>query len=113
INMQFKLKILDSDDNQTIAALVNARLFQDLAVCKTYLDSTLMPIAARMEGRPEVKPFARPVAIVEHLNMSLSVYPIDGMIPTLVEATDPNKIATLLSEALPDALSGKFSIQDV
>ena len=113
INMQFKLKILDSDDNQTIAALVNARLFQDLAVCKTYLDSALMPIAARMEGRAEIKPFVRPVAIVEHLNMSLSVYPIDGMIPTLVEATDPDKIASLLSEALPDALSGKFSIQDV
>jgi hypothetical protein len=113
INMQFKLKILDTVDKQTIAALVNARLFQDLSGCKTYLDAALMPIAARMEGRPEIKPFVRPVAIVEHLNMSLSVYPIDGMIPTLVDATDPNKIASLLSEALPDALSGKFAIQDV
>jgi len=113
INMQFKLKILDTANNQTIAALVNARLFQDVSACKTYLDSSLMPIAARMDGRPEIKPFVRPVAILEHLNMSLAVYPIDGMIPTLVDATDPNKIASLLSEALPDAVSGKFLIQDV
>src|SRR6185369_3179264 len=40
INMQFKLKILDTADNQTIAALVNARLFQDLSACKTYLEAT-------------------------------------------------------------------------
>jgi len=113
INMQFKLKILDTAENQTIAALVNARLFRDLSACKTYLDSTLMPIAARMENRPEIKPFVRPVAIIEHLKMSLAVYPIDGMMPTLVDATDPNKIASLLAEALPEGLSGKFSIQDI
>src|SRR3990172_9038357 len=31
INMQYKLKIQDNTDNQTVATLVNARLFQDLA----------------------------------------------------------------------------------
>ena len=72
-----------------------------------------MPIAARMNNRPEIKPFARPVAIVEHLNMTLSVFPIDGLIPTLVDATDPNKIASILAETLPEALSGEFSIKDV
>jgi hypothetical protein len=113
INMQYKLKILDNTNNQTIATLVNGRLFQDLAECKTYLDQTLLPIAARMDGRPEIKPFARPVAIIEHLNMALSAFPIDGLIPTLVDATDPNKIAGILAETLPDALSGQFSIKDV
>ena len=113
INMQYKLKILDNANNQTITTLVNARLFQDLSGCKTYLDNTLMPIAARMDDRPEIKPFARPVAIVEHLNMTLSVFPIDGMIPTLVDATDPNKIASILAETLPEALSGEFFIKDV
>src|SRR5437867_290120 len=45
INMQYKLTILDSASNETIATLVNARLFQNLAECKTYLDKMLMPIA--------------------------------------------------------------------
>ena len=113
INMQCKLTILDNVNNQTIAALVNARLYRDLSECKAYLDATLMPLAARMDGRPEIRPFARLVAIIEPLNMALSVYPIDGLIPSLVDAADPNKIASILSETLPDVLSGKFLNNDV
>lgn len=113
INMQFKLNILDSTDNETMATLVNARLFQDAAACRAFLDEALMPVAARMDGRPEIKPFARPVGTVEHLNMSLSVYPIDGLIPTLVDATNPSKVASLLAETLPEALAGTFTIQEV
>jgi hypothetical protein len=113
INMQFKLEVLDNTNNETIATLVNARLFQDAAACQAFLQEALMPVAARMDGRPEIKPFARPVAIVAHLNMSLSVYPIDGLIPTLVDATDPGKVASLLAETLPEVLSGTFSMQKV
>src|SRR5688572_22480231 len=113
INMQFKLKILDSSNNETIATLVNARLFQDATACRAFFDEALVPVAERMDGRPEIKPFARPVATVDHLNMTLSVYPIDGLIPTLVDATDPSKVARLLAATLPEALSGTFSIQEV
>jgi hypothetical protein len=113
INMQYKLKIADNSNNDTIAALVNARLFQDAAACRAFLDEVLAPLAKQMDGRPEIKPFARPVATVEHLNMTLSVYPIDGLIPTLVDATDPSKVASLLAATLPEALSGTFSIQEV
>jgi hypothetical protein len=113
INMQYKLTIRDNASNQTVNTLINARLFRDLSECKTYLDEMLMPIAARMKGRPEIKPFAHPVAVIEPLKMTLSAFPIDGMIPTLVEATNPNEITGLLLEALPEAVSGEFSINDV
>ncbi|MCI0549550.1 MAG: aminoglycoside phosphotransferase family protein [Anaerolineae bacterium] len=113
INMQYKLTIFDSASNQEIATLVNARLFQDLAECKTYLDQMLIPIAESVKDRPEIKPFAKPVAIIEHLKMSLAAFPIDGLIPTLVDATNPNKIASILAETLPEALSGKFEIKEV
>jgi hypothetical protein len=113
INMQYKLKIQANTSDETIATMVNARLFQDLAECQKYLDQTLMPISARMDGRSEIKPFSRPVAIIEPLKMSLSAFPIDGLIPTLVDATDPNKIAGLLAETLPEALSGEFLIKEV
>ena len=113
VNMQYKLSILNQDNGQEISATVNARLFQDLESCRTYLDQTLEPIAARMEGRPETEPFARPVAMIEDLRMTLSVFPIDGLIPTLVDATDPDTIAGILAEVLPQASSGEFSIQDV
>jgi hypothetical protein len=113
INMQYKLTILDKDNSQEISTMVNARLFQDLDSCKTYLDQRLRPIAARMEGRPEIEPFARPVAMIEDLKMTLSAFPIDGLIPTLVEATDPHKIASILSEVMPEASAGEFLIQKV
>jgi thiamine kinase-like enzyme len=45
--------------------------------------------------------------------MALSVFPIDGLIPTLVDATDRNKIANLLAQALPEASSGELLIRDV
>jgi len=113
INMQYKLTILDRVNNETIATLVNARIFQDLSECEAYLDNTLTPIVPGMRDRAEIKPFARPVAIVEQLKMALSAFPIDGLIPTLVDATDPNTIASILAETLPDAMSGEFLIKDV
>ncbi len=113
INMQYKLTILDNASGQETNTMVNARLFQDLDSCKTYLDQTLKPIAAKMEGRTEIKPFTRPVAMIEDLRMTLSAFPIDGLIPTLVEATDSSKIAGILAEVLPEASSGKFLIQEV
>ena len=113
INMQFKLTIQDNASNETISTMVNARLFQDLAECKAYLEQVLMPIAEKMEGRPEIKPFARPVAMIEHLKMTLSAFPIDGLIPTLIDATNPGTIASLLADTLPEALSGEFVIREV
>jgi hypothetical protein len=113
INMQYKLTILDNASGQEINTMVNARLFQDVDSCRAYLDQRLKPIAAKMEGRTEIKPFARPVAMIEDLKMTLSAFPIDGLIPTLVEATDPHRIAGILTEVLPEASSGKFLIQEV
>ena len=113
INMQYKLAIRDNTDDRTIDTLINGRLFRGGAECKTYLDQMLSPIADRMKGRPEIEPFAHPVAIIERLHMTLSAFPIDGLIPTLVEATDPDQIASLLTKSLPEALSGEILIKDV
>ena len=113
INMQYKLTILDNANDQTSTVLVNARQFRDVSSCKTYVDNTLSPIATRVSDRPEIKVFANPIAMVENLMMALSVFPIDGMIPTLVEATDPHYIAGILAETLPEALSGELLIKDV
>ena len=113
INMQYKLTIQDHVANQSLPMLVNARLFQNLANCQTYLDSTLTPIASTMEKRPEIKPFVHPVAMIEPLKMALSIFPIDGLNPTLAAATDPATISSLFAEALPEVQSGRFVIKDV
>jgi hypothetical protein len=113
INMQYRLKIEDRAANQPIAAMINARIFKNRAECTSYLERILMPLAAKVNGRPEMQPFARPVASIEDPDMTLSVFPVDGLIPTLVDATDPIRIGSILAEALPEAVSGKFAIQGV
>jgi len=113
INLQYKLTILDKENHQTITTLVNGRLFEDISSCKAYFDTKLVPILARMNDRPEIKPFPNPITIVKHLHMALSIFPIDGLIPTLVDATDPNTLASILSKTLPESLSGEFLIRDV
>jgi hypothetical protein len=57
--------------------------------------------------------FAHPVAMLSDLKMALSVFPIDGLIPTLGDATDPRKIAGILERTLPEAVSGDLLIKDV
>jgi hypothetical protein len=111
--MQYKLKILDKTTDETISTLINGRLFPDMAACQAFLEEALKPVAARMDGRPEIQPFVNPVAMIERLKMSISAYPIDGLIPTLVDATNPEKVAGLFAETLPEMVSGSFSIQQV
>jgi thiamine kinase-like enzyme len=113
INMQYKLTVRDQVTGQTSTTLVNARLFEDISNCEAYVENTLSPIAARASERPEIQRFVHPVAIVAPLKMALSVFPIDGMIHTLVEASDPQTIASLLAQTLPEASSGEFLITDV
>jgi hypothetical protein len=113
INMQYTLKILDTTEDQSFTALVNARLFTDIQECKNYLENALLPLAAAMAGRPEITPFQHPASMIASLAMALSVFPIDGLIPTLVDATDPGKIAGILAASLPEAISGEFTVNDV
>ncbi len=113
VNMQYKLTIQDGAQDELISGLLNARLFPDLSACQAYLREALLPIAARMAGRPEIAPFTRPVAMIEELKMVLSAFPIDGELPTLVDATDSQTVARIFSETLPEARSGEFEVRDV
>src|SRR3989442_9060618 len=41
--------------------------------------------------------------------MTVSVFPIDGELPTLVGATDPAAALEILRDQLPDATAGRFT----
>jgi hypothetical protein len=49
---------------------------------------------------------AAPIGVVDELRASFSAFPLDEEAPRLVEATDPARIATLLSRALGDGRRG-------
>jgi thiamine kinase-like enzyme len=86
---------------------------KDQLACALYMRDKLVPLATLMRGRPEIAPFTAPVAMIEPLNMVAYAFPIDGELPTLVGATDRQRMTEILSETLPEVLAGQLTIQDV
>jgi len=87
-------------------ALVSARLFPNARSSRRHLETCLRPLAAAVGGRPEVAPFVTPVAVLEPLAMTVSLFPIDGELPTLVRATDPATMLEMLRQPLA-AVNGR------
>jgi len=100
--VRYAIEVRDRVRSRVTPALVSARLFPSARSSRIHFESCLTPLAVAMRGRDDVAPFATPVAVLEPLSMTVSLFPIDGDLPTLVGATDP---ATML-EILRDALAG-------
>jgi len=94
---------LESEGDPPSAALVTGRLFADRDACARYVEERLAPLAEAARGREELDLFATPVGVVEPLCMALQVFPVDGELPTLVEATDRRRMLGVLGQALPAA----------
>src|SRR5881409_1031930 len=76
--VRYRIQVRDRSSGIVTPALVIGRLFADPRSAHTYLESRLAPLAGAMRGRPEVAPFATPIAVLEPLSMTVSLFPIDG-----------------------------------
>jgi len=103
---------LESEGDPPSAALVTGRLFADRDACARYVEERLAPLAEAARGREELDLFATPVGVVEPLCMALQVFPVDGELPTLVEATDRRRMLGVLGQALPAAGGGGLVAED-
>lgn len=108
--LRYELDVTDRTGNRTLKPLVAARIFRTPLACKRYVRDRLAPLAERARGRVELDPFVRPVAALPGLNAALAVFPLDGELPTLLDATDPARVADILRRALPDAAAGRFDV---
>jgi hypothetical protein len=79
---------------ETGEVLVLGAMFSDRADAARFERATLAPQAARL--RSSTLPAPRPTGIIESLGMVLSVYPVNGALPTLVDAIDPDRISEIL-----------------
>jgi hypothetical protein len=100
--LRYRVEARDEAGGRVLEPLVTGRVFPDEAACAAYMRDRLAPLAARMRGRPEVAELAASAAVVEPLNTALYVWPIDGELPTLVEATDRRRMLLLLRELLAE-----------
>ena len=108
--MQYRMAIKNSANAQVSTILANAMIFPSLAEGERYMKSNLYPLAQQVRQRPEFEPFARLVSLVKPLKMVVSVFPIDGSLPTLVGATDPEQMLANFNQTLPEARSNNIKI---
>lgn len=114
--VRYELRIEHTVSGETHNPLLLARIFSSSSEAESYLHKRLAPLAAKMKGRPEMKPFMTsplgPVALLETLNMVVSLFPIDGELPMLIAATDRHQMLELLRDALPEDDDKQFVVED-
>jgi hypothetical protein len=110
--LRYEIELRDRDGGQALPGLVNARVFGTQSGSDEYFEQRLRPLTDSVRGRPETGFFIRSATTVPSLNMAVSVFPIDGELPTLVEATQPTTLLGILRNALPDAQQGGFYPRD-
>jgi Phosphotransferase enzyme family len=106
--LRYEMEVRDRESGKLSEPLVIGRMFQDRDTCASFMRDKLAPVAARMQGRAELAPFATAAAPIEPLNMIVHAFPIDGDLPVLVDVTDPDHVLALLSDTLPEAREGRF-----
>jgi hypothetical protein len=102
--LRYRLRARSRTSGTALEPIVTGRVFPDLASCNSYLRSKLASVAARVRGRPEVAEFAAPAAAIEPLNMVVYVWPVDGELPTLVDATHRERMLEIFRETLGDGV---------
>ena len=95
--LRYELELKDRTSGARSEALIVARVFSDEAACRRFMDEQVAPVATLAEGRPELAAFARVAAAIEELNLVVHAFPIDGELPILLEATDPELMVALLA----------------
>ena len=110
--LRYEMEVRDLVGGALLEPLVIGRVFQDSDACATFMRDMLTPVAARMQGRPELAAFAQAAGRIEALNMIVHAFPIDGDLPILVDVTDERKLPTLLADMLPEARAGGFTPRD-
>lgn len=108
-NLVYRVELRHIDSATPTTRVVCARLFSSRDACQLYLRERLAPLGRLMRTRPEIAPFATPVASLESLTMLASVFPVDGDLPALVGATHPASMGDLLGKVFPRTANGESS----
>jgi thiamine kinase-like enzyme len=106
--LQYECVVRDAADGELLDPIVVGRVFPDAASCARYMRQKLAPLVERVRKRADLATFVSPAAVIEPLHMLVHVWPLDGELPTLVDATDPRLMAGVLGRAL----AGRFAVAD-
>jgi Phosphotransferase enzyme family len=110
--LRYRFRAREGTTGEVLEPIVMGRVFPNHSTCTAYMSGKLAPLAARMRNRPEVAAFAAPAAMIDALNMVVHVWPVDGELPTLVDATDRRRMIDVFREELPKTLNPQFVVED-
>jgi Phosphotransferase enzyme family len=110
--LRYRFQARNTASGTVLEPIVTGRVFPSQSTCAAYMSDKLAPLAARMRSRPEVAAFAAPASTIDELNMVVHVWPVDGELPTLVDATDRGRMIDVFREELPNALEQPFVVDD-
>jgi phosphotransferase family enzyme len=109
--LRYRFQARNTTSGTILEPIVMGRVFPNRSTCAVYMSDKVAPLAARMRNRPEVAAFAAPAAMIDALDMVVHVWPVDGELPTLVDATDRQRMIDVFREAVPQALK-PFVVED-
>jgi len=98
--VQYQCRVKDAADGELYDPIVVGRVFRARGAAATYMRRKLAPLAEKVRHRADLALFANPAAVIEPLNMVLHLWPLDGELPSLVDATDPRLMTGVLAKAL-------------
>jgi Ser/Thr protein kinase RdoA (MazF antagonist) len=98
--LRYRVHARSTADGTGLEPIVTGRVFPDRSSCSSYMRERLAPVAAGVRGRPEVAAFATPAAVIEPLHTVVHVWPVDGELPGLVQATDRERMVEVFQETL-------------
>lgn len=114
--LRYEIQLQQAASGETTTVLLLAHIFADLPEAEAYLHGRLVPLATKLQGRPELAPFADsprgPLALIEALNMVVSVFPLDGELPALIGATNQQRMTQFFDETLPEVNGQRFVVDD-
>ncbi|MET0764722.1 MAG: ABC transporter transmembrane domain-containing protein [Blastococcus sp.] len=102
--LQYRLE-LRHGTGETVQHLVAGRLFTAVEFAAQY-QSDVDLLADRLDGRSDLRAFARPTLLVPELQLVLHALPLDPALPGLVLATDPPELLEMLGPRLTSSVPG-------
>ena len=103
--LQYRLELRRRGSAETTEHLVAGRMLLAAEAAETWL-SEVDELAGRLDGREDLRAFARPSLLVPELRLVLHAFPLDPVLPGLVLATDPVQLAETLGPSLTSAVPG-------
>lgn len=98
--VRYELTITDGQGDEH-AALVSAQVFPTPVQCAAFVRERLTRLAARATGHPQMARFSQPIGMIEPAAIALFAFPIDGDMPSLLDATDNRYLLSVLGPLLP------------